>query len=83
MQFIDAVAVTGTRRLADGYLVAEAHCVRTRITGQARTGGLAALHHPQPGSLSSSVSKSVRLVRARSEQNSIIGVPWAGSDIAG
>jgi hypothetical protein len=31
MQFTDAVAVAGTRRLADGYLVAEAKCVRTGI----------------------------------------------------
>jgi uncharacterized protein len=31
MQFTDAVAVAGTRRLADGYLVAEARCVRTGI----------------------------------------------------
>lgn len=31
MQFIDAVAVAGTRRLADGYLVAEARSVRTGI----------------------------------------------------
>lgn len=31
MQFTDAVAVAGTRRLADGYLVSEARCVRTGI----------------------------------------------------
>lgn len=31
MQFTDAVTVAGTRRLADGYLVAEARCVRTGI----------------------------------------------------
>jgi uncharacterized protein len=31
MQFTDQVAVAGTRRLADGYLVAEARCVRTGI----------------------------------------------------
>lgn len=31
MKFTDAVAVAGTRRLADGYLVTEARCVRTGI----------------------------------------------------
>ncbi|SDJ60766.1 hypothetical protein SAMN05428953_107197 [Mesorhizobium muleiense] len=31
MQFTDAVTVAGTRRTEDGYLVAEARCVRTGI----------------------------------------------------
>jgi hypothetical protein len=31
MQFVDAVAVAGTRRTADGYLIAEAKAVRTGI----------------------------------------------------
>jgi hypothetical protein len=44
MQFTDAVAVARKpRRTADGYLVAEARCVRTGIQLYAPIGGASAL----------------------------------------